>query len=448
MTVTRSVTRSATRSATYGATVGKWGGYVVEYVGVNEFWIKTPVSDLGDSGAIGYQFIRASGGSGATDTGAPWDSWRRVGVYGLPSIASAHNHASRVILSSEFDLGARDYAFYSTDTSKWVGSYHGGETVDTQWSPEVGVSQPSDGTFRLARNTTLTDGLGNAISASLSASVLPDGRWQDTMTFVSAAAVWGEVLVAHEIMTSASQYSTDGGATFDQITVNDKIEVTSGVILRNPGTGHEVQITSDAGGQSNFWRHYIRQHTGLDRIKFYSEFDPATTDPLTINPVTRVSRWYKTAPDPVPPLAYDAERDGLTPLTIHAGSDKVSIDTATTPDTLLLNGDATGAPFNRVSAILGISEAGNYRLVFNDVSLSGGSNGGTNVYITKATDGSSSTPTPLVTAFMGNVAADGYLDFTISDVTGNPIRVLLRQTRASAAANRCRIGAMLLQRVS
>ncbi|QRF53496.1 hypothetical protein D4A92_19620 [Rhizobium rosettiformans] len=428
-----------------GLAPNKGGVYAVEYVSDDEFWVKVAVADLGVSGAIAYQFIKDDGGSGATDTGSPWDAWRRVGIYGLPSVESPHDdNVNRVIIASEFDLGARDYAFYSNAESKWVMSFHGGETTSELHIPDVSTSGEQRGTFRLTRSSVGVTGAAQ-VDAEFECQILPNGIFRDAMSFVSSDQVWSEVLVSHEILSNASQYSTDGGETFEQIVVNDKITVDSGVILRNPTSGIQAQITCDAHEQSNFMRYYVRQHTGQSRIKFYAEFDPATSSPLSIATVNRQTKFWRTDPDPTPPLNYVAEDDGLSGVTIHAGT--ASIDTATTPDTLLLNGDGTGAPFNRVSLILGISEPGDYRLLFGDVSLAGNPNGGTDVFITKATNGSNVTPTPIATGFMGNVVSSGSFDFTISDVSGDPVRLLLRQARAAASADRCRIGSIFLQKL-
>ena len=411
-------------------------GYVTEVVSADEEWVKLPHGDLGTSEAIAFQIRRNVGGAGVTDGGTPWEEHRRIGVYGLPSVDSAHDHASRVILSSEFDTGARDHAFFSEDAGDWITSYHGAVVEDAY----------SGSARSFSRTSTGTDTNGNTVVVTYTMRINSDGSLTDTVAAVSEDLVWGERLVSHELLTGASQYSTDGGETFLDIVVDAITVVSSGVILRNPTTGVEVTITCDAHEKAGFVRYYIRQHTGLDRIKFYADFTALEAEALSIPTVTRTSRWRRTAPDPFPPLSYEAESDGLTGVVIHTGA--ASIDTATTPDTLLLNGDGTGDPYNRVSLILGITEAGDYRITFGGMSTAGDGNGGTNVYVTKATNGSNTTPAPLVSTFIGTiVTAGGFVDFTISDVTGDPIRLLLRQTRAAASANRLRIGSILLQQL-
>ncbi|MFW2831121.1 hypothetical protein [Sphingomonas sp. ID0503] len=256
--------------------------------------------------AFAHRFTRNSGGSEATDTGAPWANWRYVGTAEIPTFDAAPTHAARFVYSE--DVGAQDYAFQSSANGKFMGSYHGGAVLSSEAVRIDGV--PVDpliaatGTrVTVEHSVTLTSGAAN-LTLTCEIAIDPgDGGLSFAMPATASAAAfapafWGMGIASGDTYDQCDLVLSGGTSEFSLPvgTGTTYLGAARRIRLRDSVTGRAIRIDTNAATQPAFRRAsvlrtpartkwYLEGLTGMNaskanivwRVRFEAGSGPATT---------------------------------------------------------------------------------------------------------------------------------------------------------------------------
>lgn len=394
--------------------------------------------------ALAIRFQRNLGGAGAFDLGSPWPVWRRTGAF---EIASVTADPATPLFTYASDPGSFDYAFTESSSAKWGGSYHGGETILSEtWRADSMAFDPTvgeklAGRFQLTRTSTITWAAGKTMDVSYTLSIESDGSLVETASFSSTAAfssashVGMEILARHfdELRLASGVTDVETIANYD-LAAGDEQDVT----FRSLSTGHTVRTRGNIADMPGYLKTYVASQS--TRFKHYPQLASTVGGPFGTRGYQRRVTYGKAAPNR---FSYNAARDGLTGTT-RAGETAPVIDTAADPDSLLFDRSSTATAWIDRYWMLGNLEQGNWRINLNYTKVGTGSIG-TSLAVTKATDGSLLTPTPLVNTGFTNVT-DHY-DFAISDTNLDPVTMHIRMATVAASTDRLRPTAFNLERI-
>lgn len=250
-------------------------------------------------GCLAFRFQRNVGGSGASDTGPPWQPWRRTGVGKIADLEddpagvfTGTPPAGQVTYNLDGGPAAIDYAIARVSGGPFAGSYHGGEVVHYVDQPDFTVTQRFDHfSSRHTSRVTWADGYYYDVDYEL--EIDSKGYVRERLTYYSKAAV-NTCMIGMEVgsntrhVTPAQGFSevvADGVAYTVDVASETKVSLgtASDVTMRNPTNGYFIRSISDApasylaGGET-----YAQPQTD-NRVKLYYSRGAGVLGRVTVN---------------------------------------------------------------------------------------------------------------------------------------------------------------------
>lgn len=244
-----------------------------------------------------HRFVRNVGAAAdSLNIGVNYQPWRYAGTVEMPNMAtdptaafSGSPPAGCFVYSN--DNGAYNYAFRISN--KFMGSYHGGETLVGSYSikcdgVEVDPTVLTTGSqFVLKYSSTITDGTATVTITDFTITIRNDGGVSQSFPAggISSASTfqncWVGMAIASSLNWNEAGVSLMDGAEFMIPTHPEIINRTylsptasihaTKVRFRNTTNGRSMRIQSTGVTAGNFRRTYIIQDTSTPRAKLYFE---------------------------------------------------------------------------------------------------------------------------------------------------------------------------------
>ncbi|ADM09430.1 hypothetical protein PB2503_06822 [Parvularcula bermudensis HTCC2503] len=273
-------------------------------VSETEFWWASPAPWRGDKpGAFAIRFERDAGGADPIDIGPPYEPWRRTGEFEFASIDFVPNEDEPVFTFSN-DLGAQDYALQINGSYVFGGSYHGGESIETETVRVDGEAvDPTlahyGASLEIDRRSTVEYGPDQLLGVNFALTVSQGAFLSEATDFTSteafASGIFPHMEIASADFTQALLY--DG----KEVTIVDVAEpgrhdlsTQADVTLRDPQKGYVIRTVSSApiGVLDDYKTTYVQRNA--TRSKLYFQLNSTAGEELGHFSVSRNTVFGKT----------------------------------------------------------------------------------------------------------------------------------------------------------
>lgn len=377
-------------------------------------------------GAIAFEFQLGNGADNSTpgaSIGAPFGGWRWIGTYHLLTFDSDPASPLGIIHS---DIGATGPAMQINDggSNLFGGEFHGGLQVLQSRVGDLLNARTQRG-FDFGYDGLISFAGAATAAVQYDAEITPAGDLETSIAYQSTSAFFSVYLSMAIATGNYSKYSLDGGITYADCSAINTYVLTGNpdVMLRNPTTGYTIRTVATADRTTGVIRQLFRQANPRTKDYFQASTQGA---PLGTIAASRTISFGKTAPDAVF-FDYLASRDGVATGLTRAGETAPTINAGR----LYFDRSQTATAWIDRYWDMGTLQPGTYRLTF-DYDKTGSGSIGTSLVISTATNGSVTTPTPLVNTGFTNIGTT--YDFVVA--TAADFDVHVRMGTAAASTDR------------